>query len=300
MKIIILLAGLLALSNCMPTTNHVNEEEARFIWNILKPVINLIPEVGHHITDAIDQSGIGAAIDSALNEAAIAAIGKRELNEVESRFIWTLIKPIINQIPEVGTTITSLIDESGMGNVIDGTAVGVAIGAVGKRDLTQEEARFIWNILKPVINLIPEVGHHITDAIDQSGIGAAIDSALNEAAIAAIGKRELTQEEARFIWNLLKPIINQIPEVGNLITDAIDQSGIGSAIDSVISGAAIAAIGKRDLTDEEARFIWNLLKPIINQIPEVGNLITSTIDNAGIGAAIDSASLAAAIAAIGK
>ena len=64
----------------------------------------------------------------------------------------------------------------------------------------------------------------------------------------------------RSFWGLFKPIIELIPSVGSQITGAIDQSGIGAAIDSAITGAFISAIGKRDLSEDEFKSFWNLLQ----------------------------------------
>ncbi|CAF4979928.1 unnamed protein product [Rotaria sp. Silwood1] len=265
--IVLLVVGLVASTHAYHLSDAKKrsiESDAR-LFNTLQHFFNQVvhPPLNHIVQSL---ALMGAQVLAGISQTGIPTIGGRtvHLSEPQLRGIFddlwqNVVKPPIEQALQ-GLSLMAAQVLAGVGTN------GISLSNIfGKRDLNEDEARFLDTLIDTLGNLFTSVVQKpLEQALQTSALMAAQvlagigTNGINLSNI--LGKQGLSEDEARFLDTL-------IDTLGNLFTSVV-QKPLEQALQSsalmaaqVLAGVGTNGInlsnifGKRDLNEDEARFL---------------------------------------------
>ncbi|CAF3867286.1 unnamed protein product [Rotaria sp. Silwood1] len=280
--IVLLVVGLVASTHAYHLSDAKKrsiESDAR-LFNALQDFFNQVvhPPLNHVVQSL---ALMGAQVLAGISQTGIPTIGGRtvHLSEPQLRGIFddlwqNVVKPPIEQALQ-GLSLMAAQVLAGVGTN------GINLSNIfGKRDLNEDEARFLDTLTQVLGNLFTSVVQKpLEQALQTSALMAAQvlagigTNGINLSNI--LGKQGLSEDEARFL-----DTITQV--LGNLFTSVVQKPLEQALQTSALMAAQVLAgigtnginlsniLGKQDLSEDEARFLDTVMQTL-------GNLFTSVV-----------------------
>ncbi|CAF2881033.1 unnamed protein product, partial [Rotaria sp. Silwood2] len=240
---------------------------AQVVYKPLNHIVQNVALLGAQVLAGISQTGIPAPGGRTIH------LSDRELRNIFDDLWTNVVKPPLENAIQ-GLSLMAAQVLAGVGTN------GINLSNIfGKRDLTEEEARFLDSFANAMQNVFSQVLQKPLEQAVQSGalmlaqvLAGVGTNGINLSNI--FGKRDLTEEEARFLDSLANTMQNVFSQVLQKPLEQAMQSG-ALMLAQVLAGVGTNGIslsnifGKRDLTEEEARFLDSLANTMQNVFSQV-------------------------------